>query len=84
MMAKSILVSENTHRKLILAKMELGFKSMEEMLAKMAVELDKAKFLQTSESFRKRMREKSMNIEHVARSGESIRIELLREWFKRP
>jgi hypothetical protein len=37
-LAKSILVSEETHRKLMIAKMGMGFKSTDDMLPKLASE----------------------------------------------
>jgi hypothetical protein len=32
-LVKTLLVSEDTHRKLMIAKMEMGFKSVDDMLA---------------------------------------------------
>jgi hypothetical protein len=40
--AKTLLVSEDTHRKLMIAKMEMGFKSVDDMLEKLVSEVGKA------------------------------------------
>lgn len=80
-MAKSILVSEDTHRKLVTAKMEMGFKSMDEMLGKMASEISKAKLLEASVRFRSRLKRKHLTLPEVTSSSEAIRIELFRKWF---
>lgn len=81
-MAKSIVVSKDTHRKLMVAKMELGFKSMDEMLSRLASEMDKARFLEASARFRAGLRRKRLSLAEVTASGEAIRIELFRKWFK--
>ena len=80
-MAKSILVSEETHRKLMVAKMEMGFKSMDDMLSRLASEMSKAKFLEASGRFRAGLRRKRLSLAEVTASGEAIRIELFRQWF---
>ena len=81
-MAKSILVSKETHRKLMVAKMEMGFKSMDEMLSRVASEISKARFLEASARFRAGMRSKRLTLAEVTASGEAIRIELFRKWFE--
>jgi hypothetical protein len=80
-LAKSILVSESTHRQLMTAKMELGFKSLDDMLAKVVSEITKARFLEASTTFRAGLRRKRLSLAEVTTSGEAIRIELFRKWF---
>lgn len=82
-LAKSILVSEATHRKLVMAKMEMGFKSMDEMLGRIISEISKARFLEASEAFRVGMKRRHLSLAQVESSGEAIRIELFRKWFQR-
>ena len=81
-MAKSILVSEETHRKLMVTKMEMGFKSMDDMLSRLASEMSKARFLEASDRFRAGLRRKRLSLAEVKASGEAIRIELFKQWFE--
>jgi ssDNA-specific exonuclease RecJ len=81
-LAKSILVSEATHKKLVMAKMELGFKSMDQMLARIISEVSKARFLEASQIFRSRMQRRHQSLAEVWSSSEAIRIELFRKWFE--
>ena len=81
-LAKSILVSEETHRKLMIAKMEMGFRSMDDMLSKLVSEVSKARFLEASNQFRAGLRRKRLSLAEVTASGEAIRIELFRQWFQ--
>lgn len=75
-------MSEETHRKLMVAKMELGFRSMDDMLARLAAEMSKARFLEGSARFRAGLRRKRLSLAEVTASGEAIRIELFRQWFE--
>src|SRR5437660_12232249 len=61
-MAKSLFVSEETHKNLMLAKMELGFRSVDEMLKELVVEVRKARFLEASDVFRSKVREKRLSL----------------------
>ena len=81
-MAKSISVSKETHRKLMIAKMEMGFRSMDDMLSKLASEVNKAKFLDASNRFKAGLRRKRWSLAEVAASGEAVRIQLFRKWFE--
>lgn len=81
-MAKSILVSEDTHRRLMVAKMEMGFKSMDDMLDRLVTEVTKARFLEASERFRAALKRKHLSPAKVAASSEAVRVELFRRWFE--
>ena len=81
-MAKSILVSEETHRRLMVTKMEMGFKSMDDMLGRLVTEVTKARFLEASERFRAALKRKHLSRAKVAASSEAVRVELLRQWFE--
>jgi hypothetical protein len=81
-LAKSISVSKETHRKLMIAKMGMGFKSMDDMLFKLASEVSEAKFLEASNRFKTGLRTKRLSLAEVTASGEAIRIELFRKWFE--
>lgn len=81
-MAKSIFVSDETHRNLMLAKMEMGFRSLDDMLEELVVEVRKARFLEASEAFRAGMKRKGLSLRSVERKGEAIRIELFKKWLR--
>lgn len=81
-MAKTLYVSDRTHKELQLAKIEFGFKSMEEMLSAMLRELKRVKFLKASEIVRKRMAGEGVSLRELMTSGEEIRRELFKSWFK--
>ena len=81
-MAKSLFVSEETHKNLMLAKMELGFRSVDDMLKELVVEVRKARFLEASDVFKSRMREKRLSLSAIQDKSEAIRIELFKKWFR--
>jgi ribosomal protein L13E len=81
-MAKTLYVSDRTHKELQLAKIEFGFKSMEEMLSAMLKELKRVKFLKASEIVRKRMAGEGVSLRELMASGEEIRRELFKSWFR--
>lgn len=63
------------------AKVEMGFESLGDMLAKMLSEITKARFLEASASFKAGLKRKRLSLAEVTTSGEAIRIELFRKWF---
>ncbi len=82
-MAKSLFVSDETHKSLMLAKMELGFHSVDDMLKEMVAEVRRARFLEASDEFRAKMREKRLSLPVLQRNSERVRIELFKEWFRK-
>ena len=82
-MAKSLFVSDDTHRSLMLAKMELGFRSVDDMLKEIVAEVRKARFLEASDTFTSRMREKRLSLPVLQNRSEAVRIELFKRWFRK-
>ncbi len=82
-MAKSLFVSEETHKSLMLAKMELGFRSVDDMLRELVVEVRKARFLDASDAFKSRMREKRLSLPALQNKSEAVRVELFKKWFRK-
>ena len=82
-MAKSLFVSDDTHRSLMLAKMELGFRSVDDMLKEIVAEVRKARFLEASDSFTSKMREKRLSLPALQDRSERVRIELFKKWFRK-
>ena len=82
-MAKSLFVSEETHKSLMLAKMELGFRSVDDMLKELVVEVRKARFLEASDVFRSKVREKRLRLPAIQAKSEAVRVELFKEWFRK-
>jgi hypothetical protein len=66
----------------MVTKMEMGFKSMDDMLSKLTSEMSKARFLEASDSFRAGLRRKRLSFAEVTASGEAIRVELFKKWFE--
>lgn len=82
-MAKSLFVSDETHKSLMLAKMELGFRSVDDMLREIVAEVRRARFLEASDEFRVKMREKRLSLPSLQKKSERVRVELFKEWFRK-
>lgn len=61
-MATSVAVSEETRRKLMALKMEEGAKSMDELIARLLEDHQKAKLREASEVFRARLHKKGLDV----------------------
>ncbi len=82
-MAKSLFVSDETHKSLMLAKIELGFRSVDDMLKEIVAEVRKARFLEASDTFTSKMREKRLSLPVLQNRSEAVRIELFKKWFRK-
>ncbi len=82
-MAKSLFVSDDTHKSLMLAKIELGFRSVDDMLKEIVAEVRKARFLEASDTFTSKMREKRLSLPVLQNRSEAVRIELFKNWFRK-
>ncbi len=82
-MAKSLFVSDDTHKGLMLAKIELGFRSVDDMLKEIVAEVRKARFLEASDTFNSKMREKRLTLPVLQTRSEAVRIELFKKWFRK-
>ncbi len=82
-MAKSLFVSDQTHKSLMLAKIELGFRSVDEMLREIVAEVRKARFLEASDAFTSRMKEKRLTLPALQSKSEAVRVELFKKWFRK-
>ena len=82
-MAKSLFVSDETHKSLMLAKIELGFRSIDDMLKEIVAEVRKARFLEASDTFTSKMREKRLSLPVLQNRSEAVRIELFKKWFRK-
>lgn len=66
-MVTTVAVSPELVKELKLLKMEEGFASIDEVIEKMLVEYKKRRFLEASEKFRKRMKEKGLKLEDLTK-----------------
>ncbi len=82
-MAKSLFVSDDTHKSLMLAKIELGFRSVDDMLREIVAEVRKARFLDASDTFTSKMKEKRLTLPALQSKSEAVRVELFKKWFKK-
>ncbi len=74
----TISVSEETKKKVEKLKADFGIESMDELLDEMATEMRNNMFEESSEEFRKRLKEKGLTIEDIQEKGREVRRELLR------
>lgn len=81
-MVTTISVSEETKKKLDRLKVDLGSRSMDDLLNVMLVEMKNRRFEESSEAFRKRLKEKNLTIDEVQREGRRVREELYSERFE--
>ncbi len=82
-MAKSLFVSDDTHKSLMLAKIELGFRSVDDMLKEIVAEVRKARFLEASDAFTSKMKAKRLSLPALQSKSEAVRVELFKKWFKK-
>ncbi len=82
-MAKSLFVSDDTHKSLMLAKIELGFGSVDDMLKEIVAEVRKARFLDASDTFTSKMKEKRLSLPALQSKSEVVRVELFKKWFSK-
>ena len=83
-MAKTLYVSDETHKELQLAKIEFGFKSMDEMLSAMLKELKRVKFLKASEIVQKKMAGEGVSLKELMTSGEELEVNFSKGDLKKP
>lgn len=81
-MVTTISVSEETKKKLDRLKVDLGSRSMDDLLNVMLVEMKNRRFEESSEAFRKRLKERNLTIDEVQREGRRVREELYSERFE--
>lgn len=81
-MVTTISVSEETKKKLDRLKVDLGSKSMDELLREMVTEVRNRRLEESSEAFRKRLKEKGLTIEEIQEKGREVRRELHSERFE--
>ncbi|HYB93094.1 MAG TPA: hypothetical protein VED00_03015 [archaeon] len=76
-------MSEEVRRKLMGMKLELGYSSVEELLKAMIANFEEKQLEKTSESFRKKLKERNLTLEGIMRENEKIRKEIYKEWFQK-
>jgi len=82
-MVSTITVSEEVRRKLMGMKLELGYRSVEELLKAMIADFEEKQLEKASESFRKKLKERNLTLEGIMRENEKIRREIYKEWFQK-
>jgi len=63
----TVAVSPELAKELKLLKMEEGLASIDEVIEKMLIEYKKRRFLEASEKFRERMKEKGLKLEDLTK-----------------
>lgn len=80
-MASTITVSNELRRKLAELKLSLGYRSMEQLLTEILRDFEGKRLQRASELFRRRLKERGLTLEALARENERIRREIFKEWF---
>jgi len=62
-----VAISPELAKELKLLKMEEGLASIDEVIEKMLIEYKKRRFLEASEKFRERMKEKGLKLEDLTK-----------------
>lgn len=81
-MPTTISVSDDIRKKLLGMKVELGYKSIEELLQTMITYFENKQLERASELFRKKLKEKNLSLSDIQRENERIRKEVYAEWFE--
>ena len=63
----TVAISPELAKELKLLKMEEGLASIDEVIEKMLIEYKKRRFLEASEKFRERMKEKGLKLEDLTK-----------------
>jgi len=61
-MATTIALSKDSHKELIMMKIEEGFRNMDELVRQLIVQYKKNKLVRASEKIRKRMKELKLSL----------------------
>ena len=64
-MTTTLSVREETRKRLVKLKLEVGASSMDELLAKMATDYRKMRFLESSELFRRKLESSGLKFEDL-------------------
>jgi len=80
-LAKTVWLSDETHRDLMTAKLEFGYGSVDELVRALLSEVRKAKLLRASEVFTRALEREGITLSELMDVGETTRGELFREWF---
>ncbi len=78
---KSIVISEETHRKFIEEKMQERAKTADELLGKMIIERRKQRLHAASKMFREALDKKGITLAELLRRSRKIREEIADEWY---
>jgi len=61
-MATTIALSSDSHKELIMLKVEEGFRNMDELVRQLIIQYKKNKLVRASENIRKRMKELKLSL----------------------
>ena len=80
-MVKTISIPEDLHKELMRLKLDYGNKNIADMIRKLIYEHKKRQFLEFSELFRQKLKERGITFEEFLKRAEKIREETADELF---
>ena len=77
----TVTVSPSLRKKLAELKLELGYKSIDQLLTTMVADFTQSRLSSASAEFRRRLADKGVTVEALIRENKRIRREVYREWI---
>ncbi len=78
---KTIGISEQSHKNLINLKLEERTRNIEEIIEKLIIEYKKLKFIEASDLFKSKLKEKNISFHHILKKSKEVRKEIADEWL---
>lgn len=78
---KTICIPGDLHRELMQLKLQNGNKNTAELIRELLFEYRQRKFLEASNLFKKKLKERNMSFSELLRKSRRIREEISDEWF---
>lgn len=77
---KTIAIPEDLHKELMQLRLQKGNKNTAELIKEVLFEYRQKKFLEASNLFRKKLKEKNISFEELLKRSRKIREEIADEW----
>ena len=78
---KTIAIPEDLHQKLMQLRLQKGSKNSAELIKELLYEYREKRFLEASNLFKKRLKEKNISFSELLKKSRKIRGEIANEWF---
>ena len=78
---KTISIPEDLHKEIMKLRLQKESKNTAELIKELLFEYRERKFLEASNLFRERLKEKNISFAHLLRESRKIREEIADEWY---